>query len=387
MSEKKISFSHVGKYATYIALVAVLVIFGALTKGRIFTPMNITNNFIQNGYLFLLTISLFFCILTGNTDLSVGSIIGLVGAVIGILYVNLGVSMIVAVLCGLLVGILIGAFHGVLITRFGFAPFIVTLAGNFAYRGVVQYLLQGSTLGPLAPQIKSFSNGYILSDLRVAGINLICLLVPIVVAVTVLLSERHKQREAEKYGMKKASALSVIGRTVAITLVAAVISYFWNAHKGVPIIVVCLAVIIAIYNFIANNTVLGRHVYAVGGNRAAAELSGINVKRVMFLVFFNSAFVAAVAALVVAGRVGATSTNAGDGYQMDAIAACYIGGCAGSGGSGSLIKAIVGAFVVSILLNGMTLMGLGSDVQQMVKGLILLAAVTFDVFARSRSEG
>ena len=387
MSEKKISFSHVGKYATYIALVAVLVIFGALTKGRIFTPMNITNNFIQNGYLFLLTISLFFCILTGNTDLSVGSIIGLVGAVIGILYVNLGVSMIVAVLCGLLVGILIGAFHGVLITRFGFAPFIVTLAGNFAYRGVVQYLLQGGTLGPLAPQIKSFSNGYILSDLRVAGINLICLLVPIVVAVTVLLSERHKQREAEKYGMKKASALSVIGRTVAITLVAAVISYFWNAHKGVPIIVVCLAVIIAIYNFIANNTVLGRHVYAVGGNRAAAELSGINVKRVMFLVFFNSAFVAAIAALVVAGRVGATSTNAGDGYQMDAIAACYIGGCAGSGGSGSLIKAIVGAFVVSILLNGMTLMGLGSDVQQMVKGLVLLAAVTFDVFARSRSEG
>lgn len=387
MSEKKISFSHVGKYATYIALVAVLVIFGALTKGRIFTPMNITNNFIQNGYLFLLTISLFFCILTGNTDLSVGSIIGLVGAVIGILYVNLGVSMIVAVLCGLLVGILIGAFHGVLITRFGFAPFIVTLAGNFAYRGVVQYLLQGGTLGPLAPQIKSFSNGYILSDLRVAGINLICLLVPIVVAVTVLLSERHKQREAEKYGMKKASALSVIGRTVAITLVAAVISYFWNAHKGVPIIVVCLAVIIAIYNFIANNTVLGRHVYAVGGNRAAAELSGVNVKRVMFLVFFNSAFVAAIAALVVAGRVGATSTNAGDGYQMDAIAACYIGGCAGSGGSGSLIKAIVGAFVVSILLNGMTLMGLGSDVQQMVKGLVLLAAVTFDVFARSRSEG
>ena len=173
MSEKKISFSHEGKYATYIALVAVLVIFGALTKGRIFTPMNITNNFIQNGYLFLLTISLFFCILTGNTDLSVGSIIGLVGAVIGILYVNLGVSMIVAVLCGLLVGILIGAFHGVLITRFGFAPFIVTLAGNFAYRGVVQYLLQGGTLGPLAPQIKSFSNGYILSDLRVAGINLI----------------------------------------------------------------------------------------------------------------------------------------------------------------------------------------------------------------------
>ena len=387
MSEKKISFSHVGKYATYIALVAVLVIFGALTKGRIFTPMNITNNFIQNGYLFLLTISLFFCILTGNTDLSVGSIIGLVGAVIGILYVNLGVSMIVAVFCGLLVGILIGAFHGVLITRFGFAPFIVTLAGNFAYRGVVQYLLQGATLGPLAPQIKSFSNGYILSDLRVAGINLICLLVPIVVAVTVLLSERHKQREAEKYGMKKASALSVIGRTVAITLVAAVISYFWNAHKGVPIIVVCLAVIIAIYSFIANNTVLGRHVYAVGGNRAAAELSGVNVKRVMFLVFFNSAFVAAIAALVVAGRVGATSTNAGDGYQMDAIAACYIGGCAGSGGSGSLIKAIVGAFVVSILLNGMTLMGLGSDVQQMVKGLVLLAAVTFDVFARSRSEG
>ena len=187
--------------------------------------------------------------------------------------------------------------------------------------------------------------------------------------------------------MKKASALSVIGRTVAITLVAAVISYFWNAHKGVPIIVVCLAVIIAIYNFIANNTVLGRHVYAVGGNRAAAALSGINVKRVMFLVFFNSALVAAIAALVVAGRVGATSTNAGDGYQMDAIAACYIGGCAGSGGSGSLIKAIVGAFVVSILLNGMTLMGLGSDVQQMVKGLVLLAAVTFDVFARSRSEG
>ncbi|HIV87763.1 MAG TPA: sugar ABC transporter permease [Candidatus Pygmaiobacter gallistercoris] len=387
MSEKKISFSHLGKHSTYIALVAVLLIFGVLTEGRIFTPMNITNNFIQNGYLFLLTISLFFCILTGNTDLSVGSIIGLVGAVIGILYVNLQVPMILAVFCGLLVGVLIGAFHGVLITKFGFAPFIVTLAGNFAYRGIVQYLLQGGTLGPLAPQIKSFANGYILSDLRVAGINLVCLLVPVLVAVIVLMGEMRRQREAEKYGMQKSPVAAVVARTVAITLVAAVISYFWNAHKGMPIIVLCLVVIIAIYNFIANNTVLGRHVYAVGGNCGAAALSGVNVNRVMFLVFFNSAFVAAIAALVVAGRVGATSTNAGDGYQMDAIAACYIGGCSGSGGSGSLVKAIVGAFVVSILLNGMTLMGLGSDVQQMVKGLVLLAAVTFDVFARSRSEG
>lgn len=387
MHKQKLYSLNLGNYITFIALAAVTIIFGILTNGRLFKPMNVSNIFVQNGYLFFLSISLFFCILTGNTDLSVGSIVGLVGAVVGILYVNVKLPIYVAIACGVLVGLSIGALHGFLITKLNFAPFIITLAGNFVYRGITQFMLKGDTLGPLTPGLKKFATGYILSDLRIGNINVVCAAAPVVVAVLVFISEFNKRKNLLQYNMKAPSKMAVILKTIGVTAFISVIMYFLNQYKGIPIIILIAAIVLAIYVFIANNTVIGRRIYAVGGNKSAASLSGVNVKKELFLVFFNSAMIATFAALVVAGRVNATSTNAGDGYQMDAIAACYLGGCAGSGGSGSLFNVIVGALVICILMNGMTLIGLGSDVQQIVKGLVLLAAVAIDVVSRSRTNG
>lgn len=387
MNNNKFSFSHISKYAAFIAAVFMLLFFGILTKGKLFTPMNITNLFIQNAYLFLLAIGLFFCILVGHTDLSVGSIVGFCGVTLGMSYVWQGLPIWLSILIALLMGLLIGCLHGILVTKFRLTPFVVTLAGSFAYRGLCMLFLQGSTLGPLSPGIQTFAKGYILPSVNVGEVNVICVLAFVLISAFVILSERNSRKKKLEYGDPIASTSFTVAKLVLIIAIVGAVLYNFNAHKGLPIIVVVVVTIVAAYSFVARNTVLGRQAYALGGNRKAAELSGVNVNKLMFLVYVNSAVLAALVGVVVSGYVNATSTNAGDGYQMDAIAACYIGGCSGSGGTGSLIAAMVGACVMAILNNGMTLMGWGSDVQQVIKGVMLLAAVAFDVYSRSKSRG
>lgn len=387
LSENRFSFSHIGKYAAYIAAVFMLVFFGALTRGKMFTPMNITNLFIQNAYLFLLTVGLFFCILVGHTDLSVGSIVGFCGVILGMSYVWKELPTAVSILLALAAGLLIGCLHGLLITKFKLTPFVVTLAGSFAYRGLCMLFLQGSTLGPLSKGVQTFAKGYLLPSLMIGEISVVCLAAFVLCSAFIIYRELNSRKKKLQYGDAVISTGALVAKLAVIILIVGSILYNFNAHKGLPIIVIVVVAIVAMYSFIAQNTVLGRQAYALGGNSKATSLSGVNVNKIMFLVYVNSAVLAALAGVVVSGYVNATSTNAGDGYQMDAIAACYIGGCSGSGGTGSLLAAMVGACVMALLNNGMTLMGWGSDVQQVIKGVMLLAAVAFDVYSRSKSRG
>lgn len=382
--KEQLSFKHIGKYAPYILLAVMVVFFGVVTDGNLFRPMNITNIFINNSYLFFLSCGLFFCILTGNTDLSLGSLIGLVSAILGYTYVNLGWPIILSLLLCLAVGIALGCLHGFIITKCGLSPFLTTLAGNFAYRGLCEYILKGDSLSPLDPALRTISRETILEDLLVGGVNVFCVVFFLILAAILIISEVRSRNIKRKYNAAMPSLPAVLFKDILILAFLGVIMYFFNAYKGVPIIVVIVGIFVAIYYFIATKTTFGRHVYAVGGSVQSARLTGINVNKVMFLVYLNSAIMATFAAVAVCGRVNSSMVSAGDGYHMDAICACYIGGAAGSGGSGNLLSSIVGAFIMALLLNGMTLLGLGSSVQNICKGLALLAAVSFDVYSRSK---
>lgn len=382
--KENLSFKHIGKYAPYILLVVLVIFFGIVTQGSLFRPMNVSNVFINNSYLFFLSCALFFCILTGNTDLSLGSLIGFCSAVMGYTYVNWHWPILLSILVCLAIGVVCGCLHGFVITKFSISPFMTTLAGNFVYRGLAEVILKGSSLGPLPEGLKSFAKGFVLSDLRIGNVNVMCLLLFAVIVALVISSEIRRRKIDRQYDITPPSALATVTKNGMIIALTGIIIYGFNQHKGVPIIVIAVGIVVAIYYFIANYTTFGRHVYAVGGDANAARLCGIDVKKIMFLVYLNSAVLAVISTFAVCGRVNSAMTSAGDGYHMDAICACYIGGAAGSGGSGNLLSSMVGAFIMALLINGMTLCGLGSSVQNICKGAALVAAVSFDVYSRSK---
>lgn len=382
--KENLSFKHIGKYAPYILLVALTIFFYFVTNGSLIRPMNISNIFINNSYLFFLSCALFFCILTGNTDLSLGSLIGFVSAVLGYTYITLQWPFAASVALCLVIGVACGCIHGLIIAKLGMTPFMTTLAGNFVYRGLTEVILKGKSLGPFPEEFKAFAKGFVLSDLKVGGVNVFCMIFFVLLTAIVLISEFRSRSIKKKYNSPLHSVPFTALKLAVLIALIGVFMYCFNAHKGVPIIVVIVGIFVAFYYFLANNTRFGRHVYAVGGDAGSARLCGINVQKIMFLVYFNSAILATIAALTVCGRVNSAMTSAGDGYHMDAICACYIGGAAGSGGSGSLLSSIVGAFIMALLLNGMTLCGLGSSVQNICKGIVLVTAVAFDVYSRSK---
>ncbi|HIU34179.1 MAG TPA: sugar ABC transporter permease [Candidatus Pullichristensenella excrementigallinarum] len=382
--KEQLSFKHIGKYAPYMLLAVLVIFFGIVTDGKLFRPMNISNIFVNNSYLFFLSCGLFFCILTGNTDLSLGSLIGLISAVLGYTHVTMGWPIGWSLLLCAVLGVVCGCLHGLIITKCGLTPFLTTLAANFIYRGLCEFILKGDSLSPLHDGLKTFAKDFILEDLRVGGINVFCAVFFVILAAVLIVSEVRSRNIKRRYRAPMPSLVGVLVKDALILAFLGVIMYFFNSYKGVPIIVVVVGVFVAVYYFIATKSTFGRHVYAVGGSMQAAKLCGINVNRVMFLVYLNSAVLATFAAVAVCGRVNSAMTSAGDGYHMDAICACYIGGAAGSGGSGNLLSSIVGAFIMALLLNGMTLCGLGSSLQNVCKGLALLAAVAFDVYSRSK---
>jgi putative multiple sugar transport system permease protein len=381
---EQLSFKHIGKYAPYMLLAVLTLFFGIVTDGKLFRPMNNSNIFVNNSHLFFLSCGLFFCILTGNTDLSLGSLIGLICAVLGYTHVALGWPILWSLVVCLSLGFAAGCLHGLIITRCNLTPFLVTLAANFVYRGLSEFILKGNSLSPLDESLKVFDRHFILSDLRIGGVNVFCAIFYLVIFAILVAAEVNSRRTKRRYHSPVPSMGGTLFKDALILAFLGVLVYVFNSYKGVPIIVVVVSAFVAVYYFVATKTTFGRHVYAVGGNVQSARLCGIRVNKVMFLVYLNSAALAAFAAFAVCGRVNSAMTSAGEGYHMDAICACYIGGAAGNGGSGNLLSSIVGAFIMALLLNGMTLCGLGSDTQNVYKGLALLFAVAFDVYSRSK---
>ena len=371
------------QYGMMIMLIVVYVFFAILTGGKNLTPMNINNLIMQNGYVVILAVGMLLCVLTGNVDLGVGSVVATCGAVAGTLIVDFGVSTPLAMLAALAVGAAFGVFVGFFVSELEIPPFIVTLATMLMGRGLCYVILKAQTKGPLPASYNWIGTGF-LPTIPVGGVDLICLVVAAVISVLIVLGEMKAVATAKKHGLPTAPAWQLIVKDAVI--IGIVCFFFWKLanYNGIPVVLVLMAILVGIYHFITTNTVAGRQVYAMGGNAKAARLSGINTKKVFFWVYANMGLLAAVAGIVLSARNQSATPKAGDSFEMDAIASCYIGGAATSGGVGTIIGAVVGAFIMGILNNGMSLAGYDTNIQKIVKGMVLLGAVTVDLVSKRK---
>lgn len=371
------------QYGMIIALIAIFFIFYILTGGKNASPTNINNLIMQNGYIVILSIGMLLCVLTGNIDLGVGSIVALCGATSAIFVVDLGMPTPVAFLAAVFIGVLSGVVVGFFISVFSIPPFIVTLATMLMGRGLTYTMLQAQTKGPLPKDYTFIGIGFLPNIyINIGSINLD--FIPIIIAL--IISTIHKNKEKKKYGFPTVVKWQQIIVIIVILLILWFFLYKLALYNGIPMVLVLMSILIAIYHFITTKTVAGRQIYALGGNQKAARLSGINTKLVFFWVYVNMGLLSAIAGIVLSARNASATPKAGDGFEMDAIAACYIGGAATSGGIGTIIGAVVGAFTMGILNNGMSLVGLSTDIQKIVKGLVLLGAVTFDLLSKQNKK-
>lgn len=387
MEKNKVVNIDMRQYGMVLALIAVYIIFAALTGGKNMSPANINNLIMQNGYIVILAVGMLLCVLTGNVDLGVGSVVATCGAVIGIGMVDYGWNMWIAIIVALIVGLLCGMFAGFFISKLGIPPFIVTLATMLMGRGLTYVLLQAQTKGPLPDNFVYIGAGF-LPTIKIgaegAQIDLVCLIVAAVVSVLIVLSELKSIATKKKYGFATNPAWQLIVKNAIILVIVWFFFYKLARYSGIPFVLVVMAALVGLYHFITTKTVAGRQVYALGGNAKAAKLSGINTERVFFWVYTNMGLLCAVAGIVLSARNASATPKAGDQFEMDAIASCYIGGAATSGGVGTIIGAVVGAFIMGILNNGMSLYGFSTDLQKIVKGAVLLGAVTVDLVSKRK---
>ncbi|MCQ2982001.1 MAG: sugar ABC transporter permease [Treponemataceae bacterium] len=375
------------QYGMVIALIVIFMIFYIATGGRNARPANINNLIMQNGYVVILAVGMLLCVLTGNVDLGVGSVVALCGATAAILVVDFNAPVIVGYLAAIAVGTLSGAFVGFFISKLYIAPFVVTLATMLMGRGLTYTLLKAQTKGPTPDAYNLIGVGF-LPNIKVqvggAPLDLVCVIVALVASVLIILSEIKNYRKKRSYDF----AVNPIWQLVIKNAVIIFIAWFFllklGRRNGIPLQLVLMLVLIGIYHFITSHTVPGRQIYALGGNEKAARLSGINTRRVYFWIYLNMGFLSSIAGIVLSARNGSATPKAGDGFELDAIASCYIGGAAAAGGVGTIIGAVVGAFVMGILNNGMSLIGWSTDIQKVVKGAVLLGAVTADIVSKRK---
>ena len=386
-------------------LVGVMILFEILIRitghGSLFAPANVTNIIRQNAYVAILATGMLLCILTGgNIDLSVGSVVALVGALAGVFIVNWGWPIWLAVVACLILGTAIGAFHGFFIAYIHIPPFITTLAGMLLWRGVATIVLDGRPIAPFPQKYLNLFESYLpvstdatyekfgdieLFDEYVDKYTLIITLIITCIAILAyVLLEIISRRNKIKKNYTVQSKGSFIAKLVVLSIVIFIIGQFLARDRGLPVILILLGLIIAIYSYFTQNTVPGRYLYAIGGNEKAARLSGVNTKNVMFFAYTNMGFIAAVAALVTIARLNSAQPTAGQNYEMDAIASCFIGGASAYGGTGTVGGAVVGAIFMGVLNNGMSILGVDMNWQRAVKGLVLLAAVIFDIVSKSK---
>lgn len=389
-SETKVDLSKVKdilkKNSMIIILVLVTIFFTLQTGGTLLAPQNINNLIAQNGYVVILAVGMLLCILTGgNIDLSVGSIVALIGAIAGSLMVNLKMNVGLTIIICLIIGVIIGMLQGFWIAYIRIPAFIVTLAGMLLWRGVALVVLDGLTISPFPENYLNLFNSYI-PDIFGGAINILCLLVGFIISLIYVVSQSISRSTKLRKGYEVEKLGVTISKSIVICAIVIATSYILANYKGIPTILVLLGIVVLIYAYFTSKTVPGRHLYALGGNEKATKLSGINTNKVLFFAYINMAFLSAVAALVCVARFNSAAPTAGTNYEMDAIAACYIGGASAYGGVGTVGGVVIGAIFMGVLNNGMSMMGIDANYQKVVKGLILLFAVAFDVMSKKRSQ-
>jgi len=377
------------QYMMLVALVALVIAFQVLTKGVLLKPMNVSNLIFQNAYVVILAVGMLLCILTGgNIDLSVGSVVALVGACAGTFIITWGWNPHLSILLCLGIGILIGMWQGFWIAYMRIPAFIVTLSGMLVFRGLTLIVLNGLTLAPFPPAYLGYSTGYVLDlfpSLELFGVrNTTSLLVGILIAIIYCVTQvvGYLGRKNKGYVVEGVWALIV---KMAVTSPAVIwLFYILASYRGIPMVLIIVGIVLLAYSYFTSHTVMGRHLYALGGNEKAARLSGVKTKRLLFLAYVNMAFLAAVAGIVFAARLNSASPQAGQSFELDAIGSCFLGGASAYGGVGTVGGTLIGALFMGVLNNGMSIMGISSNVQQVVKGLVLLVAVAADAISKNK---
>ncbi|HLS62034.1 MAG TPA: multiple monosaccharide ABC transporter permease [Ruania sp.] len=367
-----------------VAFVAIVALFSVLNSNFL-SPGNITNIVLQYSYILILAIGMVLVIIGGHIDLSVGSLVALTGAVAAVVVIKGGQPWWVGVLAAIGVGLLAGAWQGFWVAYVGIPAFIVTLAGMLLFRGLTWVVLDSISLSPFGGTYYQIANGFQNGLLGGMGFDVFTLVI-FAIAVVGYAVTQWRSRLAKLRYQQVVEALPLF--VVKIVIVAAIVMWFaWQlAHsRGLPNVLILLAILIIGYSLLAQRSVFGRHIYAIGGNLHAAQLSGVKVKTINFWVMANMGFLSAVAGIVYSSRMNGAQPGAGNMFELDAIAACFIGGAAVTGGVGRVTGAMIGGLIMAVMSNGMQLMGVDQSVQQVVKGLVLLLAVAFDVYNKKRA--
>jgi putative multiple sugar transport system permease protein len=373
------------EYGMLLSLIAIMVFFQVVTDGTLMRPLNLTNLVLQNSYIVIMALGMLMVIVAGHIDLSVGSVVGFVGALAAVLMVEYELHYLVTIVICLIAGAAIGAAQGYWIAFFRIPSFIVTLAGMLVFKGLTLALLQGQSVGPFPPEFQMLSSGFIPELFAAdAGMRLTSLIIGVVAALVLIWMKIRGRAKQVKYGMEDEPLLFFILKNGIFAIGIIAFSYMMASYKGMPNVLVIMFVLMVAYTFVTNRTTIGRRVYAVGGNEKAAKLSGIKSERVSFYTFVNMGMLAALAGLIFAARLNTATPKAGMGFELDVIAACFIGGASASGGVGKVMGAVIGAFIMGVMNNGMSIMGIGIDYQQVIKGLVLLAAVFIDVYHKNK---
>ncbi|MBQ6449008.1 MAG: sugar ABC transporter permease [Bacillus sp. (in: Bacteria)] len=374
------------QYSMIIALVFIMVFFQITTDGLLLKPLNITNLILQNSYILVLAVGMLLVIVTGHIDLSVGSVAAFVGAISAIMMVNYEMSPFLAIVISLVLGAVIGAWQGFWIAYVRIPAFIVTLAGMLLFRGLTMIVLEGKSIAPFPESFQKISSGFI-PDLTSGGsLHLLTILIGIALSIVIIFFQWKNRRNQLKHQFEVQPFGLFVLKLVGMIVILNIFTFVLATYEGIPNILIVLGVLIVIYTFVTNKTKAGRHIYAIGGNEKAALLSGIKTKKMTFMVFVNMGVLSALSGLLFAARLNAATPKAGNLFELDAIAACFIGGASAYGGIGTIPGAIIGGLVMGIMNNGMSLMGLGVDWQQGIKGLVLLAAVAFDIYNKNKAQ-
>ncbi len=374
------------KYTMVIALILVIVFFQIGTGGKILFAQNINNLISQNAYVFVLATGMLLCILTGgNIDLSVGSVVCFVGG-IGAVMMSKGTNMILAVIVMLVIGLLVGMFQGFWIAYIKVPPFIATLAGMYAFRGLSNVVLQGYAVSVTDTAFLNIFGGgaecYIPDFFGGGNVNITCIVVGVIVvaAYALIMVKNRISRKAKGYEVGSLSGM--LARVILVGVIVLWLFYKLANFRGISAALVWIAIILGVYSYITSKTTIGRYLYAVGGNEKATRLSGVNTERIYFFAYANMGFLAGLAGILTIARAASAQPTYGQGYEMDAIAACFIGGASAYGGVGSVMGMVVGATLMGVINQGMSIMGVNANYQSVVKGLVLLFAIIFDVMSK-----
>jgi putative multiple sugar transport system permease protein len=384
-------------YGLLLTLVALMIFFQFTTNGVLFKPVNLTNIILQQSYIIVMALGMLLVIVAGHIDLSVGSVSGFIGALAAMLMVGwnfppelefLANPFIAGAIC-LLVGALVGAAQGWIIAYLAIPSFIVTLAGMLIFKGLSLAILSGRSVGPFPPEFQLLSSGFIPDvfgpiNLGFGPLHTTTLVLGVLIVVGMIFVNLRGRASREKHGYDTEPFSLFAIKSLIIAALILFFVYMLASYKGLPNVFIVMALLTALFVFITKKLTFGRRIYAMGGNSKAAKLSGINTERLTFHVFAIMGALAALAGMIYAARLNSATPKAGQGLELDVIAAVFIGGASMAGGAGQVAGAVVGAFIMGVMNNGMSIMGVNIDWQQMIKGVVLLGAVIFDVYNKNK---